>query len=157
MARNKYLLFASIAKKEGYEQIAEIFEETANNERAHSKMWLNKLGAIGNTMDNLMSCQDGEYCEWAEMYPRMAKEAKEEGFPEIAAEFEAVAQIEREHELRYAKLIANMSNGEVFRKEQEEVWICRNCGYIHTGKEAPAVCPVCAHPRAFFELRAYNY
>ena len=158
-ARNKYTFFASMAKKEGYEQLAAIFEETAGNEKEHAKIWFKLLcgGAIPDTLTCLDMAAGGEHDEWTEMYPRMAKEAKEEGFNQIAALFTMVAQIEKEHEERYRKLIENLEKGIVFERSNEVVWICRNCGHIHVGKNAPSVCPVCKHPQAYFELRAENY
>ena len=158
-ARNKYTFFASVANKEGYEQLAAIFEETAGNEKEHAKMWFKALcgGSIPDTMTCLEMAAGGEHDEWTEMYPRMAKEAKEEGFPQLAALFTMVAQIEKEHEERYKALCKNIEEGKVFNREGKKAWICRNCGHIHFGEEAPEVCPVCAHPKAFFELRAQNY
>ena len=155
-ARNKYTYFASAAKKEGFEQIAEIFELTAGNEKEHAKLWFKHLGGIGTTAENLKAAASGEHEEWNEMYPRMAKEAREEGFEAIARQFEGVAAIEKEHEERYLRLLGNVENDGVFKKEEETVWICRNCGHVHVGKEAPAACPVCAHPRSYFEKRADN-
>ncbi|MBR2808832.1 MAG: rubrerythrin family protein [Erysipelotrichaceae bacterium] len=155
-ARNKYTYFASAAKKEGFEQIAEIFELTAGNEKEHAKLWFKHLGGIGTTAENLKAAASGEHEEWTEMYPRMAKEAREEGFEAIARQFEGVAAIEKEHEERYLRLLGNVENDGVFKKEEETVWICRNCGHVHVGKEAPAACPVCAHPRSYFEKRADN-
>jgi rubrerythrin len=156
-ARNKYTYFASAAKKEGFEQIAEIFELTAGNEKEHAKLWFKHLGGIGTTAENLKAAAGGEHEEWTEMYPRMAKEAREEGFEAIARQFEGVAAIEKEHEERYLRLLGNVENDGVFKKEEETVWICRNCGHVHVGKEAPAACPVCAHPRSYFEKRAENF
>ena len=158
-ARNKYTYFASKAKKDGYEQIAAIFEETAANEKEHAKLWFKLLngGDISSTEDNLKSAANGENFEWTDMYPRMAKEAKEEGFDKIAYLFEAVGQIEKEHEERYKKLLENVKDGLVFSKDGGKIWKCRNCGHIVVGKSAPAVCPVCAHPQSFFEVRAENY
>ncbi len=158
-ARNKYTYFASAAKKEGYEQIAAIFEETANNEKEHAKMWFKLLngGAVPNTKDNLKTAAEGENYEWTDMYDSFAKEAEEEGFKEIANKFRLVAAIEKEHEERYLKLLNNIANERVFDKENTTVWICRNCGYVHVGKEAPKVCPVCSHPQAYFEMRSSNY
>lgn len=157
-ARNKYTYFASAAKKAGYEQIAAIFEETANNEKEHAKMWFKELGGIGDTAENLKAAAEGENGEWTSMYPEMAATAREEGFTRLAYLFEAVAAIEKEHEERYLKLLANLENDVVFKADDENtVWICRNCGHIHVGKEAPAVCPVCAHPQAYFERRKVNY
>ena len=159
-ARNKYTYFASKAKKEGYEQIAAIFLETADNEKEHAKLWFKLLhddGEIPTTADNLKSAAEGENFEWTDMYARMAKEAREEGFDYIAFLFESVAKIEKEHEERYKKLLANVEDGLVFSKDGDKIWKCRNCGHIVIGKEAPQVCPVCAHPKAFFELKAENY
>lgn len=156
-ARNKYTYFASVAKKEGYVQISKFFEETAANEKEHAKIWFKLLKGIGTTADNLQACIDGENYEWTDMYPTMAKEAREEGFEEIAVLMEGVAAIEKEHEARYQKLLTNIEEKKVFVKNANCEWICNNCGHIHIGNEAPAVCPVCAHPRAHFELRAMNY
>ena len=158
-ARNKYTYFASKAKKEGYEQIAAIFEETAGNEKEHAKIWFKLLsgGEIGCTLENLKSAAAGEYQEWSDMYKRMAQDAKEEGFGDIAALFEMVGKIEKEHEERYIKLMQNIEDGTAFAKREKAVWICRNCGYIKDGESAPNTCPVCAHPQAYFELRAVNY
>lgn len=156
-ARNKYTYFASVAKKEGYEQIAAFFLETADNEKEHAKIWLKKLGGIGNTMDNLRAAASGENGEWTGMYPQMAAEAREEGFEHIARLFEGVAQIEKEHEERYKKLLENIEKEEVFVKDGKVYWKCRNCGHIHEGPEAPDVCPVCAHPQAYFEVVEKNY
>ena len=156
-ARNKYTYFASKAKKEGYEQIAAIFEETANNEKEHAKMWFKLLGGIGSTAENLKAAADGENFEWTDMYDTFAKEAREEGFDKIAAMFEGVAKIEKEHEERYRKLLANIEGGLVFSRDGDMIWICRNCGHVHVGKEAPEVCPVCAHPKKYFELKSENY
>lgn len=158
-ARNKYSYFASQAKKEGYEQIAAIFEETAGNEKEHAKMWFKLLhgGSVPSTLENLLAAAEGENYEWTEMYADMAKTAKEEGFQEIAYWFSAVAAIEKEHEERYRKLRENIVAGEVFEKVGENQWKCRNCGHIHTGPAAPKMCPVCTHPQAYFELRAQNY
>ena len=158
-ARNKYTFFASKAKKEGYEQIASIFEETANNEKEHAKMWFKLLngGDIKSTTDNLEDAASGENYEWTDMYERFAKEAKEEGFDHIAYLFEAVGKIEKEHEERYRKLLENIDTNEVFKKTGIRIWKCRNCGHIHVGEEAPKVCPVCAHPQSYFEIKAENY
>ena len=156
-ARNKYTYFASVAKKEGYEQIAAIFEETAYNEKEHAKMWFKELGGIGSTIDNLKAAAAGENFEWTDMYDRMAKEAREEGFERIAYLFEAVGKIEKEHEERYKKLLENVEDGLVFSKDGDKIWKCRNCGHICIGKEAPQICPVCSHPQAFFEIKAENY
>ena len=158
-ARNKYTYYASKAKKDGYEQIAAIFEETANNEKEHAKMWFKELhgGDVPGTLDNLLDAAAGENYEWTDMYDGFAKEAKEEGFDKIARLFEAVAKIEKEHEERYRRLIENIKNDRVFNKEESVVWICRNCGHIHVGKTAPKVCPTCSHPQSYFELRCQNY
>ena len=157
-ARNKYTYFASKAKKDGYEQIAAIFQETADNEKEHAKMWFKLLNdGIPSTAENLKAAAAGENFEWTDMYDRMAKEAREEGFDNIAELFEGVAKIEKEHEERYMKLLENLENGLVFSKDGDKIWKCRNCGHIHIGKEAPEVCPVCAHPKAYFELKAENY
>lgn len=158
-AHNKYSYYASKARKDGYEQIAAIFEETALNEKEHAKLWFNFLhgGDIADTMTNLKDAADGENYEWTDMYDRMAQEADEEGFPQIAARFRAVAAIERHHEERYRRLLANIEEGIVFSREGDTVWICRNCGHIVVGKKAPGACPVCLHPQSFFELRATNY
>lgn len=158
MATNKYAYFASKAKKDGYNQIAAIFEETSGNEREHAKMWYKLIaGGIGTTAENLALAAQGENDEWTDMYPTFAKVAREEGFEAIAVMFEKVASVEKEHEERYRKLLANIEEGIVFSRDGDMVWICRNCGHIHVGKEAPEVCPVCAHPKAYFELRAENY
>ena len=156
-ARNKYTYFASVAKKEGYEQIAAYFEATANNEKEHAKLWFKALGELKTTAENLVSAAAGENGEWTEMYKRMAKEAKEEGFDRLAAQFEAVAKIEAEHEKRYLALLQNIKDGKVFEKSEEVVWECRNCGHLHVGTNAPKVCPVCVHPQSYFELRKENY
>ena len=158
-ARNKYTYFASKARKEGYVQIAAIFEETAKNEQEHAKIWFKLLngGAIGSTAENLQAAAEGENYEWTDMYAGFAKTAKEEGFDEIAALFEGVAAIEKEHEERYKKLLSNVENKLVFSKDGDAVWQCSNCGHIVVGKEAPDVCPICAHPQAYFQVRAENY
>ena len=159
-ARNKYTYYASKARKDGYEQIAAIFEETANNEKEHAKIWFKLLqenGAIPDTATCLKMAAGGEHDEWTEMYPRMAKEAKEEGFDQIAALFTMVAQIEKEHEERYLALAANLADAKVFAREEQQLWQCTNCGFIFIGKHAPQECPVCAHPQAYFELKANNY
>ena len=159
MARNKYTYFASKAKKEGYEQIAALFEETAQNEKEHAKMWFKLLegGSVKSTIDNLKAAAEGENYEWTDMYDRMAKEADEEGFPEIAEKMRGVAAIEKEHEERYLRLLQNIEEGIVFSRDGEKIWKCRNCGHIVVGKEAPKICPVCDHPQAYFELKAENY
>ena len=158
-ARNKYTYFASKARAEGYEQIAAIFEETANNEKEHAKMWFKLLegGELHTTADNLKAAAEGENFEWTDMYDRMAKEAREEGFNDIAYLFESVGKIEKEHEERYLKLLENVENGLVFSKDGDRIWKCRNCGHIVIGKSAPEICPVCKHPKAFFEIKAENY
>jgi len=156
-ARNKYTYFASVARKEGYQQIAEIFEETALNEKEHAKIHFKLLQGIGSTIDNLKAAAAGENSEWTDMYPRMAKEAREEGFDHIAEIFEAIAEIEKRHEERYKKLLENIEKGTVFKKENPVKWKCRNCGHVHEGPEAPETCPVCAHPQAFFEVLSENY
>ena len=158
-ARNKYTYFASKAKKDGYEQIAAIFEETANNEKEHAKMWFKELhgGEVPSTIENLEAAADGENYEWTEMYDEFAKVAEEEGFKAIAAKFRAVGAIEKHHEERYRKLLENVKGNLVFSKDGDRVWICRNCGHICVGKEAPKVCPVCAHPQSYMELKAENY
>ena len=157
-ARNKYTYYASKAKKDGYEQIAALFEETANNEKEHAKMWFKLLhGGIPSTEENLKDAAEGENYEWTEMYAEFAKVAREEGFDQIAAMFDGVAAIEKEHEERYRKLLGNIEEGIVFSRDGDMVWICRDCGHVHVGKAAPEVCPVCAHPRAYFELRSKNY
>ena len=158
-ARNKYTYYASKAKKDGYEQIAAIFQETADNEKEHAKMWFKLLhgGAVPSTFDNLNDAAAGENYEWTDMYDRMAKEAREEGFDHIAFLFESVAKIEKEHEERYRKLVENIEGGLVFSRDGEKIWKCRNCGHIVIGKEAPEICPVCEHSRAYFEIKAENY
>lgn len=156
-ARNKYTYFASKAKKEGFEQIAAIFNQTADNEKEHAKMWFKLLGGIGNTAENLLAAADGENYEWTDMYDTFAKEAEEEGFVEIAAKFRAVAKIERSHEERYRALLNNVEMQKVFEKSEEIMWECRNCGHLVMGKKAPEVCPVCDHPQSYFEVRKVNY
>ena len=157
-ARNKYTYFASVAKKEGYEQIAAIFLETAENEKEHAKLWFKELEGIGDTLTNLKHAAEGENYERTEMYKEFADVAEKEGFPELAARFRLVGEVEKHHEERYKALFANVENNEVFTKKTGiKVWKCRNCGYIYVGKEAPKVCPTCAHPQAFFELEAKNY
>ena len=158
-ARNKYTYYASKAKIDGYVQIAQIFEETANNEKEHAKIWFKLLhdGGIPTTIENLKDAAEGENYEWTEMYAEFAVVAKEEGFDHIAALFEMVAKIEKEHEERYKKLLANIDGGVVFSKDNDIVWICSNCGHIHIGKKAPELCPVCAHPQAYFMEKANNY
>ena len=156
-ARNKYTYFASKAKKEGYEQIAAIFEETANNEKEHAKMWFKLLDGIGSTPENLKAAAEGENYEWTDMYDGFAKTARKEGFEAIAKLFEGVAAIEKHHEERYRKLLKNVEDKVVFSKDGDAIWQCRNCGHIVVGKDAPAVCPVCAHPQAYFEVAKENY
>ena len=158
-ARNKYSYFASKAKKDGYEQIAALFEETANNEKEHAKMWFKELngGEIPSTKENLLSAAEGENYEWTSMYEEFAKTAEEEGFKALAIKFRQVAEIEKHHEERYRKLLKNIEDEVVFSKEGESIWICRNCGHVVVGKKAPEVCPVCAHPKSFFEIKANNY
>ena len=158
-ARNKYTYFASKAKKDGYEQIAAIFEETANNEKEHAKMWFKELhgGEVPSTIENLEAAADGENYEWTDMYETFAREAEEEGFTLLAKKFRMVGEIEKHHEERYRKLLENIKGDLVFSKDGDRVWICRNCGHICIGKEAPKVCPVCAHPQSYFEVKAENY
>ena len=158
-ARNKYTYFASKAKKDGYEQIAEIFTETAENEKEHAKIWFKLLngGAVPSTEENLLSAANGENYEWTDMYDGFAKTAREEGFDHIAFLFEEVGKIEREHEARFLKLLENVKNGLVFSKDGEKIWKCRNCGHIVIGKSAPEVCPVCSHPQSYFEIKNENY
>ncbi|MBO7086377.1 MAG: rubrerythrin family protein [Bacilli bacterium] len=156
-ARNKYTYFASKAKKDGFVQIANIFEETANNEKEHAKLWFKALGGIGDTKENLLAAAEGENYEWTEMYKEFAQVAREEGFDKIAAQFEGVALIEKRHEERYRKLLANVEGGLVFSKDDDTIWECANCGHIHIGKEAPLVCPVCAHPQAYFFISNNNF
>ena len=156
-ARNKYTYFASVAKKEGYEQIAEIFTKTAENEKEHAKLWFKELGELGNTAQNLLAAAEGENYEWTDMYDTFAKVAEEEGFVELAYKFRAVAAIEKTHEERYRALLNNVETKAVFEKSEVKVWECRNCGHIVVGTKAPELCPVCAHPRAYFELRKENF
>lgn len=158
-ARNKYTYYASQAKKDGYEQIAAIFEETAGNEKEHAKLWFKQLhgGKVPTTLDNLKDAANGENYEWTEMYEEFARIAKEEGFDQIAYLFEEVGKIEKHHEERFLKLIDNIENNLVFQKGEEKVWICRNCGHVYVGEKAPDVCPVCAHPQSYMELKAENY
>ncbi|MGN0556293.1 MAG: rubrerythrin [Acutalibacteraceae bacterium] len=158
-ARNKYTYYASVARKDGYQQIADIFEQTAANEKEHAKIWFKLLcgGEIPKTAQNLKDAAAGENFEWVEMYAEFAKTAREEGFDRIATLFEGVAAIEKEHEERYKKLLANIEDGYVFSKAGDAVWICRNCGHVHIGKTAPQVCPVCSHPQSYFEQKANNY
>ncbi|MBQ5710463.1 MAG: rubrerythrin family protein [Alistipes sp.] len=156
-ARNKYTYFASKAKKDGYVQIAKIFEETAANEKEHAEIWFKLLNGIGSTAENLKSAAEGENYEWTDMYDQMAKDAREEGFDKIAFLFEEVGKIEKEHEERYRKLLANVEGGLVFSRDGDMIWQCSNCGHIHVGKQAPEVCPVCVHPKAYFQIKAENY
>lgn len=158
-ARNKYTFFASKAKKDGYEQIAAIFEETANNEKEHAKMWYKELhgGEVEDTATNLKAAADGENYEWTDMYKKFAETAREEGFDELADKFEGVANIEKSHEERYLKLLKNIQDKKVFTKDGDAIWVCRNCGHIVVGKAAPEICPVCAHPKSYFEIKAENY
>ena len=156
-ARNKYTYFASAAKKEGYEQIAALFLKTAENEKEHAKLWFKELGELGKTAENLGHAADGENFEWTDMYERMAREAEEEGFPELAAKFRGVAAIEKAHEERYRKLLQNVEEKTVFEKSGVQVWECRNCGHLVVGTKPPEVCPVCNHPQAYFEVRKENY
>ena len=156
-ARNKYTYFASVAKKEGFEQIAAIFLQTAENEKEHAKLWYKYLGGIGDTKENLLHAAEGENYEWTEMYDEFAKVAEEEGFKEIAAKFRLVAKIEKTHEERYRALLNNVEMKAVFEKSEETMWECRNCGHLVIGKKAPLVCPVCGHPQSYFEVRKENY
>ena len=158
-ARNKYTYFASKAKKDGYEQIAAIFEETANNEKEHAKLWFKELngGEISSTLENLYAAAEGENYEWTDMYDEFAKTARAEGFDRIAQLFEGVAEIEKEHEARYRKLIENIEGGLVFSKDGDRIWKCRNCGHIYVGDKAPEVCPVCNHPKAYFEILSQEF
>ncbi len=156
-ARNKYTYFASVAKKAGYEQIAEIFQKTADNEKEHAKMWFKELGLLGDTAANLKSAAEGENYEWTDMYAGFAEVAEEEGFKELAEKFRMVAKIERSHEERYLALLNNVEMKKVFEKSEEIMWECRNCGHLVIGKKAPQVCPVCAHPQSYFEQRKENY
>ncbi len=156
-ARNKYTYYASKARKDGYVQIANLFEETANNEKEHAKMWFKLFHGIGSTADNLLDAAQGENYEWTDMYASFAREAREEGFDHIAELFEGVAAVEKEHEERYRKLLANVEGGLVFSKDGDVIWQCSNCGHIVVGRKAPEVCPVCAHPQAYFQVKAENY
>ena len=156
-ARNKYTYFASVAKKQGFEQIAALFLKTADNEKEHAKMWFKELGGLGDTAENLVSAANGENYEWTEMYAGFAKTAQEEGFPELAAKFRLVAQVEKHHEERYRALLKNVETAQVFAKSEVKVWECRNCGHIVVGMNAPEICPTCAHPQAYFEIHAENY
>lgn len=156
-ARNKYTFFASTAKKQGFEQIAALFLKTADNEREHAKMWFKELGGLGDTAENLLSAAQGENYEWTDMYKGFAETAKAEGFPVLAAKFRMVAEIEKHHEERYRALLKNVETAQVFEKSEVKVWECRNCGHIVVGTKAPEMCPVCAHPKAYFEVHAENY
>ena len=156
-ARNKYTYFASAAKKQGFEQIAALFLKTAENEKEHAKLWFKELGELGTTEENLLHAAEGENFEWTDMYERMAREAEEEGFPELAAKFRGVAAIEKQHEERYRALLKNVETAQVFEKSEVKVWECRNCGHIVVGTKAPEVCPVCNHPQAYFEVHEANY
>ena len=156
-ARNKYTYFASVAKKEGYQQIAAIFEETANNEKEHAKLWFKALGELGDTATNLKHAAEGENYEWTDMYAGFAKTAEEEGFPELAAKFRLVAAIEKHHEERYRALLKNVETAQVFEKSEVKIWECRNCGHLVVGTKAPQLCPTCAHPQSYFEVNAENY
>ena len=156
-ARNKYTYFASVAKKAGYEQIAELFLKTAENEKEHAKLWFKELGELGDVAENLLHAAEGENFEWTDMYERMAKEAEEEGFKALALKFRGVAAIEKSHEERYRALLNNVETAQVFEKSGVQVWECRNCGHMVVGVKAPLVCPVCAHPQAYFEVRKENY
>ena len=156
-ARNKYDYFSSVAKKEGYVQISAIFAETALNEKEHAKLWFKALSEIGNTEENLVKAAAGENFEWSKMYAGFAETADEEGFAKLASQFRGVAGVEKEHERRYLKLLENLKNKKVFKKEKSVEWFCRNCGHLHNGEEAPLICPVCAHSRAYYELHSKNY
>ena len=156
-ARNKYTYFASVAKKQGFEQIAALFLKTAENEKEHAKLWFKELNGLGDTAENLVSAAEGENYEWTDMYDTFAKEAEEEGFTELACKFRGVAAIEKAHEERYRALLSNVEMQRVFEKSEETMWECRNCGHLVIGKKAPAVCPVCAHPQSYFEVRKENY
>lgn len=156
-ARNKYTYFASVAKKQGFEQIADLFLKTADNEKEHAKMWFKELNGIGDTAENLLAAAEGENYEWTDMYEDFAKTAEEEGFTELAHKFRLIAAIEKHHEERYRALLRNVETAEVFKRSEIKVWECRNCGHIVVGKEAPVVCPVCNHPQSYFEIHAENY
>ena len=156
-ARNKYTFFASVAKKEGYEQIAALFQKTADNEKEHAKMWFKELNGIGDTAHNLEAAAEGENYEWTDMYAGFAETAEKEGFPELAAKFRLVAEIEKHHEERYRALLKNVETAKVFEKSEVKVWECRNCGHIVVGTSAPEICPACAHPQSYFEVKAENY
>lgn len=156
-ARNKYAFYASKARKDGFVQIAKIFQETADNEKEHAEIWFRLLGGMGTTAQNLTAAADNELVEWSDMYAYMAKEARDEGFEDIARLFDGVGQIEKEHETRFRKLLANLEGGLVFSREGDMIWQCSNCGHIHVGRQAPEICPVCSHPQAYFQLKAENY
>ncbi|MBR2452811.1 MAG: rubrerythrin family protein [Clostridia bacterium] len=156
-ARNRYTYYASVAKKNGYEQIADLFLKTADNEKEHAKLWFKALGELGDTAENLLGAAEGENYEWTDMYDRMAKEAEEEGFTDLAAQFRNVAAIEKEHEERYRALLHNVETKEVFEKAGVQIWECRNCGHVAVGAAAPEVCPTCFHPQAYFEIKKVNY
>ncbi len=156
-ARNKYTYFASVAKKQGFEQISALFLKTADNEKEHAKLWFKALGELGDTAANLAAAAAGEHYEWTDMYEGFAKDAEEEGFTELAARFRAVAAVEKTHEERYRALLANVDGNTVFQKSESVTWECRNCGHLHVGTSAPEVCPVCAHPRSYFEIHEINY
>lgn len=156
-ARNRYTYYARVASEAGYEQIADLFLETAANEGAHAKLWLEELGGIGDTSENLLHAAEGEHEEWSEMYVRMAEDAEREGFTALARRFRAVAAIEKTHEERYRRLLANLQENRVFERESETLWICRNCGHVVVSNEAPGVCPVCLYPKGYFEIKAENY
>jgi len=156
-ARNKYTYFAGQARKDGFEQIAAIFEETAGNEKEHAKLWFKALGGIGSTADNLISAAEGEHYEWTDMYKKMAEDARAEGFNELALKFEFVGKVEAAHEKRYLKLLDSLKNDKTFKGDAPLGWKCRNCGYIHEGPDAPEICPTCAHPKAYFERKVENY
>ena len=157
VARNKYTYFASVAKKEGYEQISAIFQKTADNEKEHAKLWFKALGELGDTARNLLAAAEGEKYEWTDMYAGFAKDAEEEGFTELAAKFRMVAEIEKSHEERYRKLLSNVEMQKVFEKSEQVMWECRNCGHLIISAKAPEICPVCAHPKSYFEVRENNY
>ena len=156
-ARNKYTYFASVAKKQGFEQMSALFEKTANNEKEHAKIWFKELNGIGDTKDNLLAAAEGENYEWTDMYAEFAKTAEEEGFPALAAKFRMVAAIEKHHEERYRALLHNLETSQVFEKSDVKIWECRNCGHLVVGTKAPELCPVCAHPQSFFEVNCENY
>ena len=156
-ARNKYTYFASVAKKEGYQQIAAIFQETADNEKEHAKLWFKALGGVGDTMQNLKSAAAGENYEWTEMYREFAEVARQEGFADIAEQMEKVGEVEKHHEERYLQLLKNIEEGKVFRRDTTVYWVCRNCGYVHKAEEAPETCPACIHPRGYFQLLCEDY